>query len=253
MEDIDAAFFRGVTRETPTSGSAHTTPDGHAFVQAPVQSTSQVTLSGLLGAIDGIAAQEGRVLFATTNKYSALDPALVRPGRLDVHVRFDNAGRKQAAALYRCFFPAESDDVKEFEHDESTSPTAVGSCPGSPVEAPLLPASPEDYECDDGQIDLCDDDQPLSSSECKDLSEIFARRIPEGEFSMASLQGLLMQYRSRPRRVIKEVGAWVKAERLKRAEREGRGLSGIGAGAKSGIASSMETVDASNVTNAALN
>ena len=37
---------------------------------------------------DGVSAQEGRLLFATTNQYSALDPALTRPGRMDLHVEF---------------------------------------------------------------------------------------------------------------------------------------------------------------------
>ena len=78
IEDIDAAFFDGVTRETgmdPESDFQNGQMGG-------------VTLSGLLGAIDGVAAQEGRLLFATTNKYSALDSALIRPGRLDVHIKF---------------------------------------------------------------------------------------------------------------------------------------------------------------------
>lgn len=45
----------------------------------------RVTLNRLLNALDGIGAQEGRILFATTDRYSALDPALVRPGRMDLH------------------------------------------------------------------------------------------------------------------------------------------------------------------------
>jgi chaperone BCS1 len=38
------------------------------------------TISGLLNALDGIASQEGRILFLTTNKKEKLDPALIRPG-----------------------------------------------------------------------------------------------------------------------------------------------------------------------------
>ena len=30
---------------------------------------------------DGIAAQEGRLVFMTTNKVDVLDPALIRPGK----------------------------------------------------------------------------------------------------------------------------------------------------------------------------
>lgn len=94
IEDIDAAFFHGVTRETgmdPESDFQNGQMGG-------------VTLSGLLGAIDGVAAQEGRLLFATTNKYSALDSALIRPGRLDVHIKFDNSGRREIEELFNYFF-----------------------------------------------------------------------------------------------------------------------------------------------------
>lgn len=43
------------------------------------ENESSVTLSGLLNAIDGLAAPEGRLLFATTNHVEKLDPALIRP------------------------------------------------------------------------------------------------------------------------------------------------------------------------------
>ncbi|KAH9022471.1 hypothetical protein EDB85DRAFT_136733 [Lactarius pseudohatsudake] len=52
-------------------------------------SRSKLTLSGLLNALDGISAQEGLILFATTNRYHALDPALTRPGRMDMPTKED--------------------------------------------------------------------------------------------------------------------------------------------------------------------
>lgn len=39
-----------------------------------------VSLSGLLNAIDGIGAAEGRLFFCTTNHLGRIDPALSRPG-----------------------------------------------------------------------------------------------------------------------------------------------------------------------------
>ena len=45
-----------------------------------------ITLSGLLNVIDGIETNYGRVLVLTTNRKDSLDPALVRPGRCDVHI-----------------------------------------------------------------------------------------------------------------------------------------------------------------------
>ena len=46
------------------------------------ESTSRgVSFSGLLNALDGVAAGEERVVFMTTNFIDRLDPALIRPGR----------------------------------------------------------------------------------------------------------------------------------------------------------------------------
>lgn len=63
-----------------------------------------LTFSGLLTALDGITSAEGRILFMTTNNFSKLDPALVRPGRADVHVEFSNASTSQAVMLFQRFF-----------------------------------------------------------------------------------------------------------------------------------------------------
>lgn len=69
-----------------------------------------LSLSGLLNALDGVAASEGRLLFATTNHLERLDPALCRPGRMDVWVEFKNASRWQGEALFRNFFPSEEEE-----------------------------------------------------------------------------------------------------------------------------------------------
>jgi mitochondrial chaperone BCS1 len=42
-----------------------------------------ISFSGLLNSIDGVIAQEGRLLFLTTNNVLNLDEALLRPGRID--------------------------------------------------------------------------------------------------------------------------------------------------------------------------
>ena len=49
----------------------------------------KVSFSGLLNALDGVRSQEGRIVFMSTNHIEKLDPALLRPGRADLHVRFE--------------------------------------------------------------------------------------------------------------------------------------------------------------------
>jgi chaperone BCS1 len=66
-----------------------------------------LTFSGLLNALDGVASAEGRIVVMTTNHLDRLDPALVRPGRADVKLGFENASADQARRLFERFFPDE--------------------------------------------------------------------------------------------------------------------------------------------------
>ncbi|KAL8047373.1 hypothetical protein ABFX02_08G236900 [Erythranthe guttata] len=56
--------------------------------QSNASDEKQVTLSGLLNFIDGLWSSCGdeRIIIFTTNHVEKLDPALLRPGRIDVHI-----------------------------------------------------------------------------------------------------------------------------------------------------------------------
>lgn len=87
LEDADAAFDN---RRTQTDA------DGYRG--------ANVTFSGLLNALDGVASAEERVLFLTTNHIERLDSALIRPGRVDMTVRIGEATRWQASRLWDRFY-----------------------------------------------------------------------------------------------------------------------------------------------------
>lgn len=65
----------------------------------------EVSFSGLLNALDGVAAQEGRIVFLTTNHLDRLDRALIRPGRIDLVIELGNATREQLRAIFLRFYP----------------------------------------------------------------------------------------------------------------------------------------------------
>ena len=69
---------------------------------------NSVTLSGLLNVLDGFHAPENVVFVMTTNDIDALDPALLRPGRIDFRLLMGAAAEAQKAELYRRFFPEAS-------------------------------------------------------------------------------------------------------------------------------------------------
>lgn len=71
--------------------------------------TNNITLSGLLNAIDGIFNNYGRILIMTTNHPEILDKALIRPGRIDKKIIFDNCDSKQISDMYNIFFNMEAD------------------------------------------------------------------------------------------------------------------------------------------------
>jgi len=73
-----------------------------------------VTLSGLLNVLDGFHAPENVVFVMTTNKVEVLDPALLRPGRIDYKLFMGEAAESQKIELYRRFFP----DAMEIEGRE---------------------------------------------------------------------------------------------------------------------------------------
>lgn len=77
---------------------------------------SSVTFSGFLNALDGVASGEERIIFMTTNHLERLDPALIRPGRVDLLELVDDAHPSQVRRLFTRFYQGETglspDDVE---------------------------------------------------------------------------------------------------------------------------------------------
>ena len=87
LEDVDAAF---------ANRRVQTDADGYRG--------ANVTFSGLLNALDGVASAEERLIFLTTNHVDRLDEALIRPGRVDMSVRLGDASRWQVGQLWDRFY-----------------------------------------------------------------------------------------------------------------------------------------------------
>jgi len=73
-----------------------------------------VSFSGLLNALDGVRSQEGRILFMTTNHKEKLDPALLRCGRADYHVKLDYASHTQMKNFFLRFHKGEDRLAEKF-------------------------------------------------------------------------------------------------------------------------------------------
>lgn len=66
-----------------------------------------LTFSGFLNAIDGVRSQEGRIIIMTTNYKEKLDPALLRPGRVDEMYEINYASQYQIEKMCLRFFKDE--------------------------------------------------------------------------------------------------------------------------------------------------
>jgi len=77
-------------------------------------SKQQVSFSALLNCLDGIHSKEGIVVFITTNHYKHLDPALLRPGRIDYLFEFGHTTPEQIRMMLQKFFPSQEARYDEF-------------------------------------------------------------------------------------------------------------------------------------------
>merc|ERR1711956_153672 len=79
------------------------------------EKTSEIKLSDLLEAFDGVLEMKGRMMVMTTNHLEKLDPALIRPGRVDLSLEFKRCNKKAIGDFFETFFPRNNLDVKNVE------------------------------------------------------------------------------------------------------------------------------------------
>jgi len=172
LEDVDAV---GLTREQDADMDA--SPGGN-----PRKSDKKVSLSTVLNVLDGIGSSEGRVLIVTTNHIERLDPALIRPGRVDMKVEFQLADRDMINQLFFFIYgPKPSNDVN---YNESRSSISQG-----------------------------EKDCVVQNGELHQLAQEFAAKIPESEFSPAEIMSFLLANKHSPVRAVAGVGDWMERNR----------------------------------------
>jgi len=158
-----------------------------------------VSFSGLLNALDGVASQQGRVTFMTTNHIENLDPALIRPGRCDVVVEIPHATPSQIRRMFRRFFPkAEVSDELEAMTDSAAS-----------FDSPkFIQGAAADAEAANG--DAASTAQSRNNCSCppamrKAESSSFVSLLPKGNISLAKLQGFFLERRGRPDLALRDI------------------------------------------------
>jgi mitochondrial chaperone BCS1 len=103
FEDIDC-MKSGDARPKQTEAVS----EAQSKTSAAKEDRNGVTLSGLLNALDGFSAPDNVLFVMTSNQIEALDPALLRLGRIDYRLYLGPATEEQKTELYRRFFPQTS-------------------------------------------------------------------------------------------------------------------------------------------------
>ena len=71
-----------------------------------------ITLDDILNIWDGIRETPGRILMISSNHYDKLDPALIRPGRIDFRLELSYVSREIISEFYTHFFNKKIDPMK---------------------------------------------------------------------------------------------------------------------------------------------
>ena len=77
-----------------------------------------ITLDDILNLWDGIRETPGRILIISSNHYDKLDPALVRPGRIDITHELNNVSHNTLAEMYLNLFETEINREKLINVEE---------------------------------------------------------------------------------------------------------------------------------------
>ncbi|KAF7589587.1 hypothetical protein BBP40_004047 [Aspergillus hancockii] len=144
------------------------------------QSSNGITLSAFLNIIDGVSAQEGRILIMTTNHVEQLDPALLRPGRVDMQVFFGRADRLAYQEQFLLFYSGPADGLFMGQRAPDGS-----FCP-----SPTLTSA------------------QWGLAYITKLSTTFAEKIPPYKYTAAEVQNYLLQYKNSPDLAVNDATEW---------------------------------------------
>ena len=71
-----------------------------------------ITLDDILNLWDGLEENSGRILVISSNHYNDLDPALTRPGRIDITIEMNNASHEIITEMYNHLYETTTIDTE---------------------------------------------------------------------------------------------------------------------------------------------
>lgn len=88
-----------------------------------------ITLDDILNLWDGLKETPGRILGISSNHYDMLDPALIRPGRIDITLKLDNVSHNIIREMHKRYYNSAIDERKLKKVEENFySPAEIINC-----------------------------------------------------------------------------------------------------------------------------
>ncbi|KAL4786264.1 BCS1 N terminal-domain-containing protein [Aspergillus varians] len=218
LEDVDCAGMSQKRSADSPAGDQQpptpTSPENTSTSGPPAPLEKQgVSLSGLLNVIDGVAACEGRILVMTTNHPEKLDPALVRPGRIDMAINFGYSTASDIKELFSAIYSTLEGDLRASLSERLPAKLrAKLQSQDKPAATTTSSAAAAAAAAASKKLDA------FSADQVADLAGRFAERVPEGEFTPAEIQGYLLNHKTDPEGAIEGVERWVGETREKKAQ-----------------------------------
>lgn len=90
------------------------------------KTTDPITLDDILNLWDGIRETPGRLMIITSNHYDKLDPALIRPGRIDITLELKHANHQVFSDMYKKLFGTAITDIQlQYIPEYAYSPASI--------------------------------------------------------------------------------------------------------------------------------
>ena len=217
LEDIDTAGLTHTRDEkhiVEDVKPVEVTPGSGTTVVSTNSTNGRISLSALLNILDGVASHEGRVLVMTTNHIEKLDEALIRPGRVDMTVKFDLATTEMIKTIFRAIFATLEGDIPK---SAKQTEIAIRSPKKS---ADLSKDQLSQIEDDKKEAEALEAKRILEEKRISELATDIADIIPSMTFSPAEIQGYLLKNKREPEAAIRDAEEWVKTTLTEKKKKE---------------------------------
>lgn len=141
---------------------------------------SGISFSALMDCLDGVGAQEGRILIMTTNHPDKMDAALTRPNSVDKMFHFGYADKSSIESILRLIYKPLID--LEFANVSCITTRKMENQPAGAMKPQKI----------------------------LDLFIEFAELVPAEQYTAAEIQSYLLGFKDEPELAVKRVAEWVK-------------------------------------------